>query len=84
VRRVISEVLMVPLEDVKPGVSLVHDLGAESIDFLDLVFRIEEIVGKKVPVKRWEGFLNRLQESEVKVISPEVMAEFARQERDRE
>ena len=35
--------------DVKPTASLIQDLDAESIDFLDLVFRLEKGFGVKIP-----------------------------------
>jgi len=35
--------------DVKPNASLIDDLGAESIDFLDLVFRLERAFKVKIP-----------------------------------
>ena len=37
------------VEDVKPDVSLIEDLDAESIDFLDLVFRLERAFKVKIP-----------------------------------
>lgn len=35
--------------EVKPSSSLINDLGAESIDFLDLVFRLERAFKVKIP-----------------------------------
>ena len=35
--------------DVKPDASLIADLGAESIDFLDIVFRLERAFKVKIP-----------------------------------
>ena len=61
VRRVVADVLMVPLDRVRTDSDLVADLGAESIDFLDLVFRLEDASGKKIPVERWDAFLHRRQ-----------------------
>src|SRR5262245_57260611 len=43
------EALNVDEEDVKPEATLQGDLGAESIDFLDIVFRLEREFGIKVP-----------------------------------
>jgi acyl carrier protein len=37
-----------PVERVPPEARLIDDLGAESIDFLDLRFRVEEAFGVKV------------------------------------
>jgi acyl carrier protein len=35
-------------EDVSPSATMVGDLGAESIDFLDIVFRLEKAFGIKI------------------------------------
>jgi len=43
------EALNVDEEDVKLSSTLQGDLGAESIDFLDIVFRLEREFGIKIP-----------------------------------
>jgi acyl carrier protein len=43
------EALNVDEEDVKPTSTLQGDLGAESIDFLDIVFRLEREFAIKIP-----------------------------------
>ena len=43
------DALNVDEEDVKPTATLQGDLGAESIDFLDIVFRQEREFGIKIP-----------------------------------
>src|SRR5262245_8395957 len=43
------EALNVDEEEIKPTATLQGDLGAESIDFLDIVFRLEREFGIKVP-----------------------------------
>lgn len=43
------EALNVEEEDIKPSSTLQGDLGAESIDFLDIVFRLEREFGIKIP-----------------------------------
>lgn len=48
VRSVLVDALGVDDEEVKPEAKLVGDLGAESIDFLDIVFRLEKAFGIKV------------------------------------
>lgn len=48
VRTVLVDALAVDEEEVTPEASLTRDLGAESIDFLDIVFRIEQAFGFKV------------------------------------
>jgi acyl carrier protein len=49
VRKVLVEALNVDEDDVKPGATLQGDLGAESIDFLDIVFRLEREFGIRIP-----------------------------------
>ena len=41
-RKVIAESLCVDLDDVTRQSNLIKDLGAESIDFLDIMFRLEK------------------------------------------
>src|ERR671939_972259 len=43
------EALNVDEDDVTPAATLQGDLGAESIDFLDIVFRLEREFGIKIP-----------------------------------
>jgi acyl carrier protein len=43
------EALNVDEDEVSPGSTLQGDLGAESIDFLDIVFRLEREFGIKIP-----------------------------------
>jgi acyl carrier protein len=43
------EALNVDEDDIKPESTLQGDLGAESIDFLDIVFRLEREFGIKIP-----------------------------------
>ena len=43
------EALNVDEDEVKPTATLHGDLGAESIDFLDIVFRLEREFGIKIP-----------------------------------
>ena len=43
------EALNVDEDDIKPSATLQGDLGAESIDFLDIVFRLEREFGIKIP-----------------------------------
>jgi acyl carrier protein len=45
----IADALGCDLAEVKPDVSLIQDLGAESIDFLDMVFRLERTYKVKIP-----------------------------------
>src|SRR2546428_9361878 len=45
----LGEALNVDEEEIKPASTLQGDLGAESIDFLDIVFRLEREFGIKIP-----------------------------------
>jgi acyl carrier protein len=45
----LMEALNVGAEDIKPTATLQGDLGAESIDFLDILFRLEREFGIKIP-----------------------------------
>ena len=49
VQKVIAEALYIDLEEVTPNASLMKDLGAESIDFLDIMFRLEKEFAIKMP-----------------------------------
>jgi acyl carrier protein len=49
VKDVLVDALGVDEEDVTPGATLRGDLGAESIDFLDIVFRLEKAFSIKIP-----------------------------------
>lgn len=44
-----ADALACDLESVKIDSSLINDLGAESIDFLDIVFRLERAFKVKIP-----------------------------------
>lgn len=49
VRDVLVDALAVDEEEVTPEATLVGDLGAESIDFLDIVFKLEKAFDIKIP-----------------------------------
>ena len=49
VANIIADALGCDLDEVTPKVSLIEELDAESIDFLDLVFRLEKGFGVKIP-----------------------------------
>jgi acyl carrier protein len=49
VQEVLVEALGVDDDEVRPEATLFGDLGAESIDFLDIAFRLEKIFNIKVP-----------------------------------
>ncbi len=49
VREVLVDALGVDDDEVTPEATLIGDLGAESIDFLDIVFRLEKSFDVKIP-----------------------------------
>lgn len=49
VNSVIIQTLNVDDDEVKESAHLIYDLGAESIDFLDMTFRLEREFGIKIP-----------------------------------
>ena len=49
VARVLVDALSVDEDEVIPSATLQGDLGAESIDFLDIIFRLEREFGIKIP-----------------------------------
>lgn len=61
VQEVLIDALGADDDEVTPEATLMGDLGAESIDFLDIVFRLEKAFGIKVPREELfpaEGLLN--------------------------
>ncbi len=48
VRDVLVDALAVDEDEVTPEATLTSDLGAESIDFLDIVFKLEQVFGFKI------------------------------------
>ncbi|MGC1182296.1 acyl carrier protein [Legionella sp.] len=49
VREIVAEVLVIDEDEVSQNSRLIADLGAESIDFLDLVFQLEKEFKIKIP-----------------------------------
>lgn len=49
VRETLCDALGVDEDEVTPEATLIGDLGAESIDFLDIVFRLEKNFDIKIP-----------------------------------
>ena len=79
VRRIVSEVLVVDLQSVAADTPLLTELGAESIDFLDLIFRLEEWLEVRIPIERWDAHLKSQGPSQdlAMTITPEFIAAFA-------
>ena len=49
VRTALVDALGVDEDEVTPEATIIGDLGAESIDFLDIVFRLEKAFGIEIP-----------------------------------
>lgn len=49
IRETLSGALGIEKGDIQPQSSLVRDLGAESIDFIDIIFRLEKSFDIKIP-----------------------------------
>lgn len=49
IKTCLVDALGVDEEEITPQARLIDDLGAESIDFLDIVFRLEKTFGIKIP-----------------------------------
>src|ERR1017187_5208257 len=65
VAETMADALGCDVEKVKPDSSLINDLGAESIDFLDIIFRLERAFKVKIPRGRIvEDARGNLSESE--------------------
>jgi acyl carrier protein len=66
VTKVLVEALGVEEDDIKPFATLQADLGAESIDFLDIVFRLEREFEIKIP--RGELFFEQIFERSAEIV----------------
>jgi acyl carrier protein len=59
-KAIVAEALDVPLAKVHNHSALIDDLGAESIDFLDIVFRLERAFGIHIDEQDvWKGSIGR-------------------------
>jgi acyl carrier protein len=79
VREVLVDALGVDDDEVTTDATLMGDLGAESIDFLDIVFRLEKAFGMKVPREELfpvESLLNNPQLVSNGKLTPEGLAEL--------
>jgi acyl carrier protein len=71
VRKTLVEALSVDDEQVTPSARLKADLGAESIDFLDIVFRLEKQFGVTIP--REELFPESIFQGDAKYVANGVV-----------
>src|SRR5262245_59071119 len=54
---VLVEALGVDDDEITPGATLLSDLGAESIDLLDILFRLERKLGIKIQTSDITGYI---------------------------
>ena len=76
----IADALGCDVEDVKPDASLIDDLDAESIDFLDMVFRLERAFKIKIPrgkiVENARGVLSEAEFEQKGVVTDPGLAQL--------
>jgi len=66
VRHIVASALDVPVERVENHSSLINDLGAESIDFIDIVFRLESAFDIEIPQEdMWKGSIDGSDEASI-------------------
>mgnify|MGYP002626474578 CR=1 FL=1 len=73
VRDTLVDALSVDEDEVTPEATLVGDLGAESIDFLDIVFRLEKNFNVKIP--RGELFPENLAAADSSFVKDGIVTE---------
>jgi acyl carrier protein len=81
IQEVLDDALGVDEDEVTPEASLTADLGAESIDFLDIVFRLEKTFDFKI--SQGELFPENLTENEAWVADGKLTDEGLAMLRDR-
>ncbi len=55
VQEMLAEALNLPLDQVKPEARIVDDLGADSLDVVELLSRLEDEFGVTIPDEDVEG-----------------------------
>ncbi|MBE0536559.1 MAG: acyl carrier protein [Phycisphaerae bacterium] len=79
VQEVLMDALGLDDDEVTEEATLMGDLGAESIDFLDIVFRLEKSFGIKVPREELfpaESLMNNPEYVSGGKVTPKGLAEF--------
>ena len=80
VQTALCDALGVDEEEVTPQATMVGDLGAESIDFLDIVFKLEKSFGIEIPRKELtpEDVLTNAEYVQDGKVTPAGLAELKR------
>jgi acyl carrier protein len=82
VKECVAQALDLPVESVKPSDRLIGDLGAESIDLLDLVFQLEQRFGVSLSPRdieeRTRRRLNGAPTEVDGIYTPQALAELRR------
>lgn len=80
VQEALVDALGVDDEEVTPEATLVGDLGAESIDFLDIVFKLEKAFNIQIPREELspEDILTNSQYVQEGKVTPEGLTELKR------
>lgn len=78
VQEALVDALGVDDDEVTPEATLVGDLGAESIDFLDIVFKLEKAFGIQIPREELspEDILTNSQYVDEGKVTPEGLVEL--------
>ena len=80
VAETMADALGCDVEDIKPDVSLIEGLDAESIDFLDMVFRLERAFKIKIPrgkiVENARGTLSEAEFEQKGIVTETGMAQL--------
>jgi acyl carrier protein len=80
VAETMADALGCDVEDIKPNVSLIEGLDAESIDFLDMVFRLERAFKIKIPrgkiVENARGTLTEAEFEQKGIVTDAGMAQL--------
>jgi acyl carrier protein len=63
VRQVIAKTLKIPADQLAPDTRL-EDIGAESLDVIEIVFELEEKFGITIPYQAFDGTQSRPQGAE--------------------
>ena len=50
---IISEICDIPREKITPDSHVTQDLEIDSLNFLDVVFRVDQLYGIRIPLEEW-------------------------------